>query len=489
LETAEVVHKAVRRSPDWLWPAAAALGLLLVVRHLLNSGSWLDEYWQLWVSGAPAAQLWARLAADSNPPWFNLFARAILLVTSGAILPARLLSLFAAIAALAVGLWRMTGLDSVLRWRILLLILASGGAVGMTDLAASFRAYPWLLVLAGLQAALLAALALRRPVPPILLAIVTAGSIAIHYVHAAGAIAIALASLALAWRNDHRALRATLIGLVLGVALDLTTGLIQLPQWRANYDVNWIGQNGGGGAFGMLDAVAYNFLTRNLVAAALLAVGLIAGRSKAALMVLAPIPIAFVAWLVLDSITPVLLPRYLASVTALLATAAAVAWWELALAPAANAAIALLAALQPLASSFIRPPLAGWESGARVAAQATRACPGSPLYGVSPWRFRDQPDSKAERFEQPVVALAYREVSREFGLHPQFVGGPTAIQPGRCPAILWIEAAHNIERVPLDVILRRAQLRLPSRAQARVLPTPNGAVLLISPEDRLQPRP
>jgi hypothetical protein len=37
--------------------------------------------------------------------------------------------------------------------------------------------------------------------------------------------------------------------------------------------------------------------------------------------------------------------------------------------------------------------------------------------------------------------------------------------------------------VPPEAILRHAQLALPEPAQARVVPTPNGAVLLISPEN------
>jgi hypothetical protein len=52
-----------------------------------------------------------------------------------------------------------------------------------------------------------------------------------------------------------------------------------------------------------------------------------------------------------------------------------------------------------------------------------------------------------------------------------------------------MEAAHGIERAPVEAILRHAQLNLPAAARARVLPTPNGAVLLISPVDRLQPHP
>ena len=95
--------EAVRRSPDWLWAAAAALGLTLVVWQIVTSGSWLDEYWQLWISGAPADALFARLAADTHPPWFNLLARPILHLTSGAIVPARLINLAAATAVLAWG--------------------------------------------------------------------------------------------------------------------------------------------------------------------------------------------------------------------------------------------------------------------------------------------------------------------------------------------------------------------------------------------------
>jgi len=486
---ARAAGEPVRRSPEWLWIAAVLLALLLVARHVLASGSWLDEYWQLWISGAPSIHVVDRLAADAHPPWFSLLARIILSATGGAILPARLVNFVCATAVLAAGLWRMRSVDSGLRWRILLLIAASGGAVGMTDLAASFRAYPWLIILAGLQAALLAALALHRPVPPLLAGAVTAASVAIHYVHAAGAIAIALVSLAVAWRGQRAAMRGLAAGLVLGMALDLATGLIQLPHWRANFDVNWIALSGGGGAAASLAAVGASFLTGNFIASALLAVGLIARRSKPALVVLAPIPLAFAAWAVMDAGAPLLVPRYMATVTALLATAAAVVWWELALAPAVNAIVAFFAAAQPLASSLMRPALAGWEAGARVAAAAVRACPEARLYAVSAWRYRDRQDSKTARFEEPVIGFAYRKVGHAFGLSPRFVTSPTALEPGRCPAIVWIEAAHGIDEVPVRTILERGRLYAPADAVTRITPTPNGAVLLISPADRLQPRP
>jgi hypothetical protein len=475
----------LRRSPDWIFAAAAAVALATVIWLVVASGSWLDEYWQLWISGAPTQVLASRLLADAHPPWFNLFARAVVLLTDGQLVPARLINLAGAIALLGVGLSRIGGLDRSLRWRMFLLIVASAGAVGMAGLAPSFRAYVWLITLSALQAALLATLILKRPVPFAMTALVTTGSIAVHYVHAAGAISIALVSIALAWKTHRPAARAILIGLAIGIALDLATGLVQLPRGRALYDVNWIAQSGGGGAFSTFAAVGSDFVICNGIAAAMLAVGLVARRSKAALMLLAPIPLALIGWLILDASVPILLPRYMASVTALLATAAAVSWAELALAPVADAALALLAALQPLAGSFIRPPLAGWEAGARVAAEVTRACPQAELYAVSPWRFRDQPGSRMEQFEDPVIASGYRRVGKAFGLDPSFVTGPTAIQLGRCPAIIWVESAHGIESVPPEAILKHAQLSVPEPAKARVVPTPSGAVLLISPANRM----
>lgn len=479
----------VRRSPDWPWAVAAVLALVLVIRAVVTSGSWLDEYWQLWISGAPAGELVARLTADAHPPWFNLFARPILSLTGDDIVAARLVNLVLACGALGAGLWAMPGLDRGLRWRMLLLVIASAGVAGMSQLAASFRVYVWLLSLAALQAAVLTALVLKRPVPPAIAAVVTGVSVALHYVHAAGAIAIALVSLVFAWKHDRRSFAAIVAGMGAGVALDLVTGLVQLPHWRATFDVNWIADAGGGGATASLMTVGAAFAAFNIIAAAMLAVGLIVRRSMTVLMVLAPIPLAFVGWMVIESGAPILVPRYMASVTAVLAVAAALAWWELALGRLADAVVALLAALQPLASSLMVPPFAGWEAGARIAAEVRAACPGAPVYAVSPWQFRGHGDSKTQRFEDPVIAFGYGKAGRAYGLDPRFVSRPTPLALDRCPAVVWIEAAHGIDQVAPAKILRHARLTVAEPARTRIIPTPNGAVLLISRVDRLQPRP
>src|SRR5690242_16571835 len=100
-----------RRSQDWLWAAAVAVALALVARQVVVAGSWLDEFWQLWISGAPDGALWSRLLADTHPPWFNLFAKPILFATGEALVPARLINLLLAVVVLGAGLWRISSLD------------------------------------------------------------------------------------------------------------------------------------------------------------------------------------------------------------------------------------------------------------------------------------------------------------------------------------------------------------------------------------------
>jgi hypothetical protein len=213
------------------------------------------------------------------------------------------------------------------------------------------------------------------------------------------------------------------------------------------------------------------------------------GNARPIAWLLAPLPLAFAAWLALDAAKPIIVPRYLPSVTALLAVAAAYGWYLPVLRRALDGLVALLIALQPLVFAWARPPLPGWEVGARTAAAIKRECPDSPLYAVPAGRFGNDPDSPLARFETPVMGLAYASVGQKFGVRPQFVTSPTPIRESRCPAIVWMEAAHGVEHAPVATVLRRAQLEAPANASTRFIPTPNGALLLISPADRLQRHP
>jgi hypothetical protein len=489
--------RSARWESSWAWIGAAALALALIVHRTLAAGTWLDEYWQLWISAAPSDALYDRLVADAHPPWFNLFARPLLVLTREAIMPARIIDLLAATAVLGAGLWSMRSLDAPVRWRIFLLIVASAGEAGMIEATASFRVYPWLIALAALQSAILLATVEGRPVPPILAALVTAASISLHYVHAAGAIAIALVTLAIPYWRQRIVARPVLIGLAVGVVLDVATGLWHLPQWRRNVDVNWIAEAGGGALYSFW-TVALSLLIFNLIAIILIALRLVRGTHTRILLLLAPLPIAIAAWLALDAVTPMLVPRYLGTVTAIVAVAAAAAWRDLEPRPAASAGIALLIALQPLASEWLRLPRPGWESGAHIVAGIRRGCPDAPVFAINPWRFRDHPESQAARFESPVNGFAYARVARGFGFQPQYVTGPTKVPLGRCPAIVWMEARKDIEQVSPERVLRLAQLEVPEGVRTRFIPTYNGAVLVIARADQtipifeqsaLEPRP
>lgn len=464
---------------------ACAIGLLFVVAYVLLSGTWLDEYWQLWVSGAPTGLIVQRFGPDAHPPLFNLVARGIISVTGANLIWARLVNLGLAIAALALGLRSLTSLDPPVRWRIFLLVSASAGLVGMTHLASSFRVYPWVLVMATLQGTVLLCVAERRSISAPLAICVTLISIVLQYVHAAGAIVIGMVSVAVAWRNkDRRATAIILCGVLAGALIDLATGLMQLPFWRSTYDVNWIGQSGSSPWQAIEEALGSYFVF-NLAATGLIAFAIIRGKWRRLLVIQAPVPIALAVWLVMGSVQPLLVPRYIASVTGLFSVAAAVGWTDLELRNPYNGIVALLAAFQPYLYTFDAPPRPGFEEGARLSASVTHQCPSSKLYAIPAWRFRDQPNSRTARFETPVMGFGYTSVGHRFGLTPKIVTAPVAVHLQECPAIIWMEAGHGIDKVPVATVLRRAQLEIDAPFTAHFEPTENGAVLLISRSNRL----
>jgi hypothetical protein len=289
----------------------------------------------------------------------------------------------------------------------------------------------------------------------------------------------------MAWRNkDRRAAAIFLVGVAAGSLIDLATGLAQLPFWKATYDVNWIGDSGSS-PWQTLGEVFGSYLFFNLAGAGLIGLAIVRGRWHRFLPILSPLPVALLVWVVMGSVQPLLVPRYLASIAGLLSVAAAVGWTDLALGNLLNSVAAILVALQPFFYDFVAPPRSGWEEGARLSAAAARQCPRSPLYAIPAWRFRDQPNSRTARFETPVMGFGYKAVGQRFGLSPQIVTGPTNVHLGDCPAIVWMEAGHGIEKVPVHVVLERAQLRVDEPFNARFEPTQNGAVLLISRSNRL----
>lgn len=203
------------------------------------------------------------------------------------------------------------------------------------------------------------------------------------------------------------------------------------------------------------------------------------------LLVLAPLPLALAAWLLFDAFRPILVPRYLASICGLFSVAAAAGWTDLRLRAPANAAIAILAAIQPLFFALLSPPRAGLEEGARFAGAITRSCTQAHTYAIPAWRFRDQPKSKTARFESPVMGFAYSQVGSRYGLHPQIVSAPTRIALNGCPSIIWMDTARGIDRVPVAIVLKHAQLEVAGSFVGHFKPTENGAVLLITQPDRL----
>ncbi|MEO7787667.1 MAG: hypothetical protein ABIR77_07600 [Sphingomicrobium sp.] len=472
--------------------AVATAMLLLVARRAALSGSWLDEYWQLWISRAPdAATLFARIAADAHPPWFNLLARPISALTGGSLPGARLLSIALAVALAALGLTRLARSEAQGRARLLYLLaglfvlglVAAGDPLGA---AASFRSYPWLIALTLLQGALLLQVArgTARPVAPASAALLTAAATMFHYVHAVAAISIALVTLACALRRGQRRTAVAIAaGLAAGVLLQVTTGLIQLPQWRLHNDHSWITAAGISGA-GVIGEVVGTWFLLNLPATIVLALAAVRRQlPREAFWVLAPIPLAAAVWLVMGQVTPVLVDRYAVAIPILLSLAAAAAADRLLVTPQARAIVALLLFLNLALSDFGRPLTAGWEPEAAAIAAERARCPSTQVLATSHWNLGAARASRAAAFEAPVAHSAYATIGRRFDFEPTIVAPdrPVTIAPGACPTILWIEHVSDLDAIGPDRILALSGVIAPRGTQVRLIKGENGGLLRIDP--------
>ena len=89
-------------------------------------------------------------------------------------------------------------------------------------------------------------------------------------------------------------------------------------------------------------AVLFDYGVFNLLAVVLVMLAVMRGSARPVAWLLAPLPLAFAAWLTLDAVKPIIVPRYLPSVTALLAVAGAYGWYSLRPRQALDGLIALL---------------------------------------------------------------------------------------------------------------------------------------------------
>jgi hypothetical protein len=480
-----------RGERTFAFPAVTAVLLIAAVAYqIVFSGAWLDEFWQYWISGAPTVEtLFDRLAGDPHPPFFNLMARAIVEIVGQKVIFARLVSTALALLTFTAGLVALARSEPngsntsvyVLFW---LLIVGMAGPVGLLELAPSFRSYPWVIALASLQAALLFRVAGRQAIsfPAFAAGIVTYFAIVLHYVGAIPAIAIAIVSTCAAWQSDSvRHAKAFGVATILAILTLSATALWQKSHWSQTMDFNWI-ENGGVSGISQLLNTFWQYVTFNPLTIALILLGLSRGAfDRRSVIVFAPIPIAIVALLIADALTPVLNGRYIVSILILLALAAAMSFRQLSpsrfLWPALTAVVVAQAGLHV----WLRPPISGWDAAARQIAGIVRVCPQTQVFSASHWLFSDGSDSGTARRESQVVRFGHEMMGRRYGYNPVFLSGKARVvaPDGRCPTLLVIEHAGGLAQIGTHSILRRAGLTLPPAAQVRMFDLRNGVLIRI----------
>jgi hypothetical protein len=473
------------------FPVVTAVLLIAAVAYqIVFSGAWLDEFWQYWLSGAPTTQtLFARLAGDPHPPLFNLMARGVIGLTGERIVAARLVSTGLALATLTIGLVALArsetdGVNTRVYIAFWLFVVGMAGPVGLIELAASFRSYPWVIVLAALQAALLFRVSGRESIgfSTVAAGVVTYCAIVLHYVAAIPAIAIAVVSAFAAWQSGSvRHAKVFAVATTLGTLTLFATAFWQMPHWATTMDFNWIENGGVTGASQLLDTV-WQYVMFNPFTIALIVLGISRDAyDRRTILVFAPIPLAIFVVLIVDAVTPVLNGRYMVAIPILFALAAALAFRRLPSSGPSWAVLAIVLVAQAGLHIWLRPPIAGWDAAARQIAGIVRGCPETRVYTASHWLFSDGSGSGVARQEAQVVRSGHEMLGRRYGYTPVFLAGKTQVMAptGRCPTLLVIEHAGGLAQIGTRSILRTVGLTVPLAAQVRMFDFRNGVLIRI----------
>ena len=464
------------------------LAVAVVIARAVLADSWLDEYWQLWISGAPRDELGGRLLADTHPPWFNLLARAILFLAGGSLETARVVSLIGALGLLIAGTARLSRFEQ--GWTAkrvylfaLMFILVAGGPLSIGQLGDSFRSYPWIIAVSGLQSLYLLQIAQGRAVDrnASFMAVLTIASVSLHLVHAVGAIAIALATVACALQSGQR--RAALFvggAMLVGIFIDLSVVYFQSVQWALHNDYNWIGHSGVSAMMVFAESAKRTFLGSFVMTFIILAAIVTSRLQPSDIWIVIPFPIAVLTWILLDRITPIIVDRYICSMLTLFCILSAAALDRLNPSHLLTIFTGMITIVHSAANLAIDPPRRSWDSRARLIESEVTKCPGARVYAASAWLFTAGRGTRAAAFEDPVMRFAYQRFAPRGGFPLTYLDGIHASTIGYsvCPTILWVDHAPGIAQNSVDDVLKVVKLNRVPGLVVRRADSPDASVLM-----------
>jgi hypothetical protein len=470
-------------------------------------GLWLDEVWSLWMSRHDvsfAEALRQRWLEDTNPPLFYAAAWLTEPVTRLDLFAARLLNLIPLGLAVAAFGWIALTRPSTRRFAVVFAVLAAG-STAFPQFFGEHRSYFTQLCAASVLALAFYAVEIeggdfdgRRD--GLLVGIIAAATLLAFDLHQAAALisgCVLAAMILVQLFSGRRKWAAVLFAIGVVAALPLLAGeVLQARYLAAAARDFWITTGEAEAAHTLVGANLKALLLNGVAAcAAVFMLTELRGRPpgpqsaslRFAAVTASALVIASLAFLLLNMVKPIVIPRYLVTVTpywraVLAALAAEVILGRRWLFGLFLANAALVAAFAVEGEAFT----GNWGDGARIIQDQVQACPSTLVYAVDPFRLQDgrgPPEGPASASDVHEWGYAYE--ARAYGfpvtiVHP----AETARLPlaRNCPTLLWGEHDYD-NRLGLAEIARRAGLPADpaSLGRMRLTRTDSGFVISVPP--------
>lgn len=259
----------------------------------------------------------------------------------------------------------------------------------------------------------------------------------------------------------------------------------QNSAWAGSFDLyqNWI-EMGSGSTIAIVTALLFGTVLHNPIAVA----GAWLGRERwgrgdigFAILIGAALAASLLAVTQIDAQRRLVTASNIADigvlVAALMATAGALIadrrMWMTVL-----SAVAALSTIVAVTSNSLG---GAWQTGAKRIGRLVQACPETPVYAASGWRLDDGSMSRAAQREEPVFALGYKRLGATHGFVPTILrqGARLAIEPGRCPLIIWIEQVPHDKWIKTTKLLDQIGIDGIDPARATLTRTRSGLIVRI----------
>lgn len=472
-----------------------------------HRGIWYDEIWSLYFSshelgiGRALTEWWLQ---DNHPPAFYALAWLTSPFFAGEdIFARRMLNIAPIILAVAAMIW-LARPDRRVRNFVIIVTLLVLGTVRAFDSMIEYRSYFTQLCASLVLAAALFRISVgdedhQRGDTGVLLVLAAAllVSFNLHYIAAFIAGMVVAIFICALWLTGKRrwAVRILIVAIAAGVPLVIAY-LVERGLLQYAAKTFWTTTTTRQAVREIKRVILSGFPLNGIaVAVALWAVvDLVRGRREAlpvrgaclfAVTLALALAMTIAALLVVNSVRPFIIPRYLTPMAPFVAAVLAALSAELLLRHRWLLGVSVLAACAAIFSAFrTQLPIRQWDATAQTVADAVRRCPSTLVHARPRWIIEgDDPPQTVIANEVDVVRFGYHLVAGQHGFTLEPEAGRRV--SADCPTLLWIEqhfaAPPDKLAVWADLPLSEGQI-----ARAQVIKGETGFVVVYPPAASVQ---